>query len=68
VRTRDELERALHALGWELIDAPTRTAGGWKATIRCGTAAKVATGSTAIGVLEDLLRLVEAHAAKESHP
>jgi hypothetical protein len=64
MRTRDELERALHALGWELIHAPMRTPNGWKATIRRGTASKLATGSTAIGVLEDLLRSVDA--AKES--
>ena len=64
MRTRDELEAALHALGWRVIDTPTRTAAGWKATIQRGTASKLATGSTAIGVLEDLLRSVDA--AKES--
>lgn len=64
MRTRDELEAALEAAGCELIDSPRRVDGGWKATIRRGTAAKSAIGSTAIGVLEDLLRLVEADAAR----
>jgi hypothetical protein len=60
MRTRDDLERALLSLGWKLIDNPTRTPGGWKATIQRGTASKLATGSTELGVLEDLLRAVQA--------
>jgi hypothetical protein len=64
MRTRDELERALLSLGWKLIDSPTRTPSGWKATIQRGTASKLATGSTELGVLEDLLRSVEVRAAR----
>jgi len=59
VRTRDEVEAELFKLGWTVDEGPTRTASGWKATIKSGTASKLATGSTAIGVLEDLLRSVQ---------
>lgn len=64
MRTRDELEAALNAAGWKLIDGPTRTASGWKATIQRGTASKLTTGQTALGVLEDLLRAVQAKEAR----
>jgi hypothetical protein len=64
MRTRDEIEAALAALGWQLYDGPRRTAGGWKATIQRGTASKLATCSTELGVLEDLLRSVQVRAAR----
>jgi hypothetical protein len=64
MRTRDELEAALDAARWKLIDGPRQTSGGWKATIQRGTASKLATGSTEIGVLEDLLRSVQVRAAR----
>ena len=62
--TRDEIEAALHALGWSIVDGPTRTPGGYTATIQRGTASKKATGSTALGVLADLLRGVEARGGR----
>ena len=60
MRTRDEIGTALAGLGWRVIDGPTRTAGGYKATIQRGTASVMTTGATEIGVLEDLLRSAEA--------
>jgi len=60
VKTRDEIEAALHKLGWSIVEGPTRTPGGFKATIQRGTSSKLATGSTALGVLADLLSGVEA--------
>ncbi len=63
MRTRRELEAALHSLGWE-IDGPRQTAGGWKATIQRGTVSILLTGSTAEEVLEDLLRSAQERAGK----
>lgn len=60
MRTRDELETALNAAGWKVIGGPSQTSGGWKATIQRGTASMLATDSTELGVLEDLLRSVQA--------
>lgn len=57
--TRDEIEAKLHQLGWSIVDGPTRTPGGYKATIQRETTSKMTTGSTALGVLADLLRGVE---------
>jgi hypothetical protein len=64
VRTRHELEAALHSLGW-VIDGPRQTAGGWKATIQRGTVSILLTGSTAEEVLEDLLRSVQERAGTD---
>ena len=66
MRTRDEIEAELDALGWRITDGPTRTPGGWKATIQRGTASVLATGATEIGVLEDLLRSAQARAGRPS--
>src|SRR5262249_22938335 len=44
--TRDEIEAALHKLGWRVIAGPTQTAGGYAATIQCGTVSMAATGAT----------------------
>jgi hypothetical protein len=63
--TREEIERALYRLGWRVTEGPTRTPGGYKATIARITASKLATGSTEIGVLEDLLRSVEERAGRK---
>jgi hypothetical protein len=60
--TRDELEAALHALGWRITDGPTQIATGWKATMGRGTLSTWAANDTEIGVLEELLRYAEAHA------
>jgi hypothetical protein len=61
MRIRDEIE----ALGWMVIAGPTQTSGGWKATIQRDTVSVLATGSTAIGVLEDLLRSAEERARRK---
>ena len=58
--TRDELESALHALGWRL-EGPTRTPGGWKASIQRGTLTVLLTANTAEEVLEGLLRRAKDH-------
>lgn len=60
MRTRYDIEAAIEALGWKLSDGPTRIPGGWKATIQRSTASVLATGSTDLGVLEDLLRSAQA--------
>lgn len=57
IKAQKELEAALCVLGWEL-DGPKRTSGGWKATIRRGTASVLVTASTQVQVLEELLRSV----------
>jgi hypothetical protein len=67
VRTRREIEAALHRLGWQL-DGPHRTSGGWKASIRRGTASALATGSTEEEVLEALLRDAEREEKPEGQP
>jgi hypothetical protein len=58
VRTRSELEAALHARNWD-IDGPKQTVSGWKATIRRGSASILLTGQTPEQVLEALLQSVE---------
>jgi hypothetical protein len=60
MRTRDELENALDALGWKLVDDPREIPGGWWATIQRGTATVSTTGRSKTSALEDLLRLAEA--------
>ena len=66
MRSRDELEAALDAAGWKLIDGPRLIIDtGWRATIRRGTASKQATGHTALGVLEDLLRSAQERTRKQ---
>lgn len=60
MRTRDELENALDAAGWKLVDGPREIPGGWWAAIQRGTASASTTGRSAISTLEDLLRLAEA--------
>jgi hypothetical protein len=64
VKAHDELEAELQVLGWKLIDGPTRTSGGWKATIQRGTASMLTTGATEVGVLEYLLRSAQAEGAR----
>jgi hypothetical protein len=64
MRAQRELEEELHRLGWSL-EGPTRTPGGWKATIKRGTTSMLATGSTELEVLEDLLRDAHAHGGQE---
>ncbi|HWU87633.1 MAG TPA: hypothetical protein VN253_10185 [Kofleriaceae bacterium] len=65
MKTRADLEAALTDLGWQVI-GPTRTAGGWKATIQRGSVSMLVAGSTEIDVLEDLLRSAEARARRQS--
>ncbi|HWU88956.1 MAG TPA: hypothetical protein VN253_16935 [Kofleriaceae bacterium] len=65
MRTVGDIRVALGVLGWEII-GPTRTAGGWKATIQRGSVSMLVTGSTEIDVLEDLLRSAEARARRQS--
>jgi len=64
MKTHDEIESELHALGWEITSGPSRTAAGWKATMRKGTASVPMGGWTKLGLLEDLLRYAQQHARK----
>ena len=59
-----QLEGALHAAGWKLIDGLREVPSGWRATIQRGTAAVSATGRPAIRVLADLLRSAQEHAKR----
>lgn len=61
-RTRHEIVTALEALGWKLIDGPRQTFGVWRAAVQRGAASTLATNSTELGVLRDLLKLAEEHA------
>ena len=61
MRTRDELESALNAQGWKLVDGPHKVHDGWRATIQRGTTSVPMTGRSEISTLEDLLRFAEAH-------
>lgn len=66
VRTAREFEDALHSLGWRL-DGPTRTSGGWKATIQRGALSMLETGRTPDQVLEGLL-LYAQERARDKQP
>jgi len=48
-----------------LESATLITGTGWRATVQRGTASKQATGHTALGVLEELLRSAQQHARKQ---
>ena len=59
LRTRDELEAALNALGWTIVTGPTQTDHGWKATMRRGTANVPMTGLEEIQLLQEMLRFAQ---------
>jgi hypothetical protein len=59
LRTRDELEAALNALGWTIVTGPTQTANGWKATMRRGTANVPMTGLEELDLLAEMLRFAQ---------
>ena len=56
MKTHDEIESELHALGWEITAGPSRTSTGWKATMRKGTSSVPMGDWTKLGLLEDMLR------------
>ena len=62
--TREEIEAKLAALKWTL-DGPRQTVYGFKASIQRGSVTIIVTGSTEIGVLEDLLRDAEKRAGRQ---
>jgi hypothetical protein len=59
LRTRDELEAALNALGWTIVTGPTQTANNWKATMRRGTANVPMTGLEELDLLKEMLRFAQ---------
>ena len=59
MRTRDELEAELRKLGWEIVEGPTQTAHGWKATMRRSTANVPMTGARELDLLEEMLRFAQ---------
>jgi hypothetical protein len=56
VKSHEQIEAELKALGWTITYGPARTSEGWKATITKGTSSVRMTGWNKLGVLEDLLR------------
>jgi hypothetical protein len=62
VKSHDEIEAELHALGWRITSGPSRTADGWKVTAQRGSSSVQITGWTKLGVLEDLLRYAQERA------
>jgi hypothetical protein len=68
VKSHEEIEAELDALGWKITAGPSRTANGWTATMQRGWTATMQRGSSAVqmtgwtklGLLEDMLR--KAHA------
>lgn len=65
VVTHDEIEAALHRLGWTITAGPSRTADGWKATMHRGSASVQMTGWTKLGLLEDMLREAQRRAGRK---
>jgi hypothetical protein len=60
VKSHEEIEAELQALGWRITAGPSRTANGWTATMQRGSSAVQMTGWTKLGVLEDMLRKARA--------
>jgi len=65
MKTHDEIESELHALGWEITAGPSRTSTGWKATMRKGTASVQLVGWTKLSLLEDMLRAAQRRAGRK---
>ena len=55
MRTREEAEAELHAIGWRVTDGPRADADGWRATITRSALSINGTEHGEIAVLEDLL-------------
>jgi hypothetical protein len=63
--TLHQLEGALYAAGWKLIDGLREVPGGWRATIQRGASSVSATARSAISVLAELLRSAQEHARRK---
>jgi len=59
LRTRDELEAALAALGWTIVAGPVQTPNGWKATMRRGATNVPMTGLEELDLLGEMLRFAQ---------
>ena len=64
-RTRDELEAALSALGWQVVTGPVQAADGWTATMRRGTTNVPMTGVKELDLFESMVRYAEHRAEKK---
>ena len=61
MKTRAEIEAALDALGWKLIDGPRQTSEGWRGTIERGSLLMTTFAPREEQILPDLLRRAEAY-------
>lgn len=62
MKTRAEILAAIEALGWTMVDGPTPTSGGCKATIQRENESMLTFAATEMEVLEDLLKRAKARA------
>lgn len=58
MRTAEEIEAALKALGWKIAGL-SQTPTGWRVTGQYGSASVQLSNATKLGVLEDLLRYAQ---------
>ena len=65
MKSHEQIEAELLALGWTITAGPSRTANGWKTTMSKGTTSVQMTGWTKLGVLEDMLRYAEQRAKRK---
>lgn len=66
MRTHDEIEAELNALGWKVTVGPSRTSTGWKATMQRSNASGSVqmTGWTKLSLLENMLLHAQERARK----
>ena len=62
MKSQEELEAELEALGWRITEGPSQTADGWTATMQRGSVQM--TAWTKLGLLEDMLRNAQRRARK----
>ena len=56
MRTRDQIEAELKALGWKITAGPSQSVDGWEATMARGTVAVKLNDWTELSLLEAMLR------------
>jgi len=59
VKSYEQIEAELKALGWRIPAAPSQTPAGWRVTGQYGSASVQFTNATKLAALEDLLRYAQ---------